>query len=152
MKDRKWPEALNTFRLAGYAKALISFVKYCPQVYLNYSRKSTHGWSIINILLDFTGGSLSIVQQVLDMCVSGLRGKGWSFFGSGDGFNIVKFFLGINACIFDIIFMIQHYGLYGNNRHPGGNDEAKPFIDQQANSENGRSDDRKSLNPVNPEI
>ena len=29
---------------------------------MNYRRKSTVGWSIGNILLDFTGGSLSILQ------------------------------------------------------------------------------------------
>ena len=28
--DGMWPEAYNTFRLAGYNKALISFVKYLP--------------------------------------------------------------------------------------------------------------------------
>jgi cystinosin len=33
---------------------------------LNRKRKSTTGWSIGNILLDFTGGTLSIVQLVLD--------------------------------------------------------------------------------------
>lgn len=30
------------------------------QVWLNYRRKSTVGWSIENILLDFTGGTLSL--------------------------------------------------------------------------------------------
>ena len=32
---------------------------------MNYRRKSTVGWSIGNILLDFTGGSLSILQMFL---------------------------------------------------------------------------------------
>ena len=32
---------------------------------MNYRRKSTIGWSIGNILLDFTGGSLSILQMFL---------------------------------------------------------------------------------------
>lgn len=91
------PVAFNSFRVAGYNKALITFLKYMPQVYLNYSRKSTAGWSIINIMLDFTGGSLSIVQQVIDMVYHGVNGEGWSFFGDGDGFNIVKFLLGVIA-------------------------------------------------------
>lgn len=91
------PEGFNSFRVAGYNKAAITFLKYIPQVYLNYSRKSTVGWSIINILLDFTGGSLSIFQQVIDMIYNGTNGDGWSFFGSGDGFNIIKFFLGVFA-------------------------------------------------------
>ncbi len=32
---------------------------------MNFRRKSTVGWSIGNVLLDFTGGSLSIVQMFL---------------------------------------------------------------------------------------
>ena len=56
-----FPKSYNTFRLGGYCKALITFVKYCPQVYLNFRRKSTVGWSIINIMLDLTGGSCSIL-------------------------------------------------------------------------------------------
>lgn len=110
------PVAFNTFRVAGYNKAIITFLKYCPQVWLNYTRKSTVGWSIMNIMLDFTGGSLSVLQQVIDMLYNGFTDGNWSFFGSGgDAFNIVKFMLGITAMFFDIIFMIQHFILY---RHP----------------------------------
>lgn len=32
---------------------------------MNYRRKSTEGWSIGNVLLDFTGGSLSMLQMFL---------------------------------------------------------------------------------------
>lgn len=110
------PTGLNSFRIAGYNKALITFCKYVPQVYLNYSRKSTVGWSISNIMLDFTGGSLSILQQVIDMIYHGATDGNWSFFGGGgDAFNIVKFLLGAIACFFDIIFMIQHFILYRNS-------------------------------------
>ncbi len=51
----------DTWLVMGYAKAAITFVKYCPQVYLNYKRKSTVGWSLANVMLDFTGGSLSLI-------------------------------------------------------------------------------------------
>ena len=34
-------------------------------MYLNYQRKSTVGWSIGNVLLDFTGGVFSILQMFL---------------------------------------------------------------------------------------
>ena len=114
----KLPVEFNSFRVGGYNKAIISFLKYIPQVYLNYSKKSTAGWSITNVLLDFTGGSLSILQQVIDMVYNGLNGDGYSFFGSGDGFNIVKFLLGAIACVFDIIFFIQHFILYRNSGDP----------------------------------
>lgn len=33
---------------------------------MNYQRKSTVGWSIGNILCDFTGGVFSVLQMVLD--------------------------------------------------------------------------------------
>jgi cystinosin len=91
----EFPSGYNTFKAAGYSKALITLLKYCPQVYLNYSRKSTVGWSIHNIMLDFTGGSLSILQQVIDMIYNGKTEGDWNFFGSGgDAFNVVKFMLG----------------------------------------------------------
>ena len=35
------------------------------QAWMNYRRKSTEGWSIGNILLDFTGGSFSLFQMFL---------------------------------------------------------------------------------------
>jgi cystinosin len=53
------PDSTNTFLMMGYAKAAITFVKYLPQVYLNWKRQSVDGFSIENVVLDFTGGSLS---------------------------------------------------------------------------------------------
>ena len=32
---------------------------------MNFRRKSTEGWSIGNVLLDFTGGSFSLLQMFL---------------------------------------------------------------------------------------
>ncbi|KAG0258884.1 hypothetical protein BG011_003020, partial [Mortierella polycephala] len=85
-------------------KLIISFIKYCPQVYINWASRSTVGWSIYNILLDFTGGVLSLAQLVLDAYISG----DWSGI-SGDP---VKFGLGFLSILFDLVFMIQHYVLY----------------------------------------
>ena len=103
--DQNW----GTIRLCGYCKAAITFIKYMPQVYLNWQRKSTVGWSIENVMLDFFGGAFSFSQLVVD---STARGKPL-FGGGGDqGFNIVKFLLSIFAMMFDIIFLIQHYVLY----------------------------------------
>ena len=39
----------------SYVKMTVTLIKYTPQALLNYRRKSTEGWSIGNILLDFTG-------------------------------------------------------------------------------------------------
>lgn len=35
------------------------------QAYMNFYYKSTEGWSIGNVLLDFTGGSFSLLQMFL---------------------------------------------------------------------------------------
>ncbi|KAG0063677.1 hypothetical protein BGZ90_002543 [Linnemannia elongata] len=99
----KWIDVLYYL---SYIKLGISFIKYCPQVYLNYASQSTVGWSIHNILLDFTGGALSIGQLVLDAYISG----DWSGI-SGDP---VKFGLGFLSIAFDLIFMTQHFILYRN--------------------------------------
>lgn len=86
-----------------------------PQVYMNYKRQSTVGWSIINVLLDFTGGSLSILQIFLD----GANTGSWNVFGGGGAFNVAKFCLGFLSMVFDIIFMIQHYVLYPQTKDTG---------------------------------
>lgn len=85
-------------------KLIISCLKYIPQVVLNFRHKSTVGWSIGNVLLDFTGGTLSVVQAFLDCSLSGQ----WS----GIAGDPVKFGLGFVSIVFDIIFMTQHYVLY----------------------------------------
>ena len=53
---------LDFLNYIAYIKLVISFIKYLPQAYMNYKRQSTVGWSIGNVLLDFTGGSFSIIQ------------------------------------------------------------------------------------------
>ena len=57
---------LAFFTFVSYVKLAISLTKYAPQVYLNCSLKSTVGWSIHNVLLDFTGGLLSVLQLIGD--------------------------------------------------------------------------------------
>lgn len=58
-----WLDFLNS---CSYIKLAITLIKYVPQAVMNYRRKSTAGWSIGNILLDFTGGSLSMLQMILN--------------------------------------------------------------------------------------
>lgn len=90
----------------GLMKVAIAFVKYIPQVYQNYKRRSTEGWSLENVLLDFIGGSLIITQIIIDWVDKG---------NSRDfrvGLNIAKFLLGILSVIFDLVFLVQHFCLY----------------------------------------
>lgn len=96
----------SVFRMMGIMKVAISFVKYCPQVYLNWKRKSTEGWSLGNVILDFTGGLLSFIQIFVDT----LNGESPDLFGSG--LNLAKFLLGLLTIFFDSIFLFQHYILY----------------------------------------
>lgn len=44
------------------------------QAYMNFRRKSTEGWSIGNVLLDFTGGSFSLLQMFLQSYNNGKPG------------------------------------------------------------------------------
>ncbi|XP_048416149.2 cystinosin-like isoform X2 [Stegostoma tigrinum] len=96
-----WLEYLYYF---SYIKLVITVIKYVPQAYMNCRRKSTIGWSIGNVLLDFTGGSFSIVQMFLQS----YNNDEWLLI-FGDP---TKFGLGLFSVLFDIFFMIQHYCLY----------------------------------------
>mmetsp|Transcript_13230 Transcript_13230/g.28086 ORF Transcript_13230/g.28086 Transcript_13230/m.28086 type:complete len:276 (-) Transcript_13230:78-905(-) len=95
----------------SFVKVGVSIVKYIPQVALNYQRKSTSGWQIWNILLDFSGGTLSIVQLVGDsMAEANAQGLPHSWTGIVG--NPAKLGLGMVSIFFDVIFMFQHYVLY----------------------------------------
>ena len=102
------PDSADTFLMMGYAKAAITFVKYLPQVYLNWKRQSTDGFSIENVILDFTGGALSLIQSAL-LTIA----LGEAFFGDG-AFNLVKFILSICSIFFDAIFFFQFWLYRGN--------------------------------------
>ena len=84
--------------------------KYIPQMWVNYKRKSTVGWSIYPMLMDFAGGWLSLAQLVIDSSLQ----HDWT----GITANPVKFGLSNVTIVFDIIFMLQHYVLYrGSDKH-----------------------------------
>ena len=73
---------------------------------MNARYQSTEGWSIGNILFDFLGGSLSLIQMFL----LAINYDDWSsILGS-----VTKLTLAIVSIIFDLIFIIQHYVLYRN--------------------------------------
>ncbi|XP_017417663.1 cystinosin homolog isoform X5 [Vigna umbellata] len=41
----------------------MTVIKYIPQAVMNFMRKSTEGWSIVNILLDFSGSVANYAQM-----------------------------------------------------------------------------------------
>ncbi|CAE7558865.1 unnamed protein product [Symbiodinium pilosum] len=95
---------LTFLTIIAEVKVVISVVKYCPQVWMNYKRKSTAGWTIYNVLLDLSGGFLSVAQLLLDASLS----DDWSKV-SGDP---AKLMLGNVSVFFDLIFIVQHFCLY----------------------------------------
>lgn len=104
------PSVGDLIVLMGMMKVAISFVKYIPQVFLNWQRKKTTGWSLENVLLDFTGGMLSFMQIFIDWAAAGATSQ---FTG---GLNIAKFLLAVVSIFFDLIFLFQHYVLYNPKR------------------------------------
>ena len=72
-------------------------------MHLNWRRRSTVGWNIDNVILDLSGGILSVAQLLIDGgCSSWTKVIG----------DPVKFGLGFASIVFDTIFLIQHYCLY----------------------------------------
>ncbi|CAG0881567.1 unnamed protein product, partial [Cyprideis torosa] len=95
---------LDFLYILGYIKLFITLIKYIPQVYFNYQRKSTCGWSIHTVLLDVTGGTFSITQMML----LAYNHDDW---GSVLG-DPTKLGLGFISISFDAVFIVQHYFLY----------------------------------------
>lgn len=95
---------LTCIYVLSYVKLVITVVKYIPQVWINYKSKSTEGFSIEGVWLDFSGGVLSILQMV----ILAYNFDDWlSLFG-----DFVKFWLGAISIGYDLILLFQHYILY----------------------------------------
>lgn len=96
-------------------QVFMTVIKYIPQAVMNFTRKSTDGFSIGNILLDFSGGLTNYAQMVVQSIDQG----SWvNFYG-----NIGKTLLSLVSIFFDIIFMCQHYVLY-----PGKKAQVSPKL------------------------
>lgn len=107
----------------SWVKLTVTVVKYMPQAWANYQRKSTVGWSIGQLNLDFIGGILSILQLIIDSSLQ----DDWS----GITGNPVKLGLGNVSIFFDVVFMTQHYVLYrqaGHEDNDSGSEE--PLLHQ----------------------
>ncbi|XP_053698760.1 cystinosin homolog [Sabethes cyaneus] len=105
---------LDFLYVLSYIKLSTTLVKYFPQAYINYKRKSTEGFSIVNRLLDIAGGLFGILQMVINA---------WNFDDwqsiTGDP---VKFGMGLFSILFDLVFIVQHYFLYRKQHVTGNND------------------------------
>ncbi|XP_054787336.1 cystinosin homolog isoform X1 [Prosopis cineraria] len=97
----------------------MTIIKYIPQAVMNFMRKCTEGWSIGNILLDFSGG----VGNYGQMFVQSIDQGSWANFSG----NIGKLMISLVSVSFDILFMIQHYLLYRHKK--GSNSNAPPEVE-----------------------
>ncbi|XP_024183312.1 cystinosin homolog isoform X2 [Rosa chinensis] len=85
-------------------QVFMTAIKYIPQAIFNFTRKSTVGFSIGNILLDFSGGVANYAQ----MGVQSIDQGSWvNFYG-----NMGKTLLSLISIFFDLLFMGQHFVLY----------------------------------------
>lgn len=77
---------LDFIYVMSYLKLVLTILKYIPQVHMNYVLKSTVGWHVQNVILDFIGGVLSITQLLMDAFskgdVSGIKGYRASHFSA----------------------------------------------------------------------
>ncbi|XP_040605042.1 cystinosin isoform X2 [Mesocricetus auratus] len=113
----KYPNGVNPvdindvfFSLHAVALTLIVILQCCLyEAYMNFYYKSTEGWSIGGVLLDFTGGSFSLLQMFLQS----YNNDQWTLI-FGDP---TKFGLGVFTIFFDVVFFIQHFCLY--RKKPG---------------------------------
>ena len=94
-------------------KVFVTLIKYIPQAFQNYRRKSTAGWSIYNILLDISGGSLSLLQMGLEA---------WNF-DVWTNSNPTKLALGMISIVFDLVFISQHYFFYRHRNQSSVNND-----------------------------
>ncbi|XP_061988634.1 cystinosin homolog [Rosa rugosa] len=89
-------------------QVFMTVIKYTPQAYMNFIRKSTDGLSIFFILLDLSGGVGSYAQ----MAVQSIDQDSWvNFYG-----NIGKTLLSLICVSFDLLFICQHYVLYPSKK------------------------------------
>ncbi|XP_055586712.1 cystinosin homolog [Uranotaenia lowii] len=95
---------LDFLYVLSYIKLSTVLIKYFPQAYVIYKRKTTEGFAIMTRVYDIAGGVFSVLQMLINA---------WNFDDwqsiSGDP---VKIGLGLFSIMFCMIFIVQHYILY----------------------------------------
>ena len=93
----------------SYLKMFSTLSKYLPQIYFNFRRKTTKGFSMDAMVLDFFGGLFLTAQQIVD-CMD--EGNMSPITG-----NLVKVLLGVFSMINNLILILQKliYGRRQNN-------------------------------------
>ncbi|XP_050942252.1 cystinosin homolog isoform X4 [Cucumis melo] len=89
-------------------QVFMTVIKYSPQAFLNFTRKSTVGFSIGNIVLDFSGGVATLAQ----MSVQSVDQGSWVNFLGNIGKPLLALTVLQVSIAFDLIFFYQHFVLY----------------------------------------
>lgn len=126
---------LSFIHVFSYIKIGISLVKYAPQAYMNWRRKSTAGYSPVNITLDFAGSTFLVLQLVL---LALNRSDIYSMIG-----NPAKFGVGFASWCFTSLFMVQNFILYRNNN--AGYENIVPTTDVEDHKDDMSSSDYYSI-------
>ncbi|KAH0984623.1 hypothetical protein GBA52_011800 [Prunus armeniaca] len=107
LPTHSWLWLINVF---NSIQVFMTVVKYTPQAFMNFMRKSTDGFSIGFYLLDFSGGVTNYAQ----MAVLSIDQDSWvNFFG-----NMGKVLLSLISISFDVLFMCQRFLLYPSKKAP----------------------------------
>lgn len=100
----------------SYMKVVITTAKYIPQVLMNMKRKSCVGWNIWNILLDISGGVLSLSQLVGDAIdlndVSSISGNSAKL-----GLSAVSIFFDVSYDHYSFIVLIFILNIITSHEH-----------------------------------
>ncbi|RZB46601.1 cystinosin homolog isoform X2 [Glycine soja] len=105
LPSQSWLWLISIFNII---QVVMTLIKYFPQAFMNFLRKSTDGFSIGTILLDFSGGIFNYSQMVVQSIDQG----SWvNFYG-----NIGKVLISLVTIFYDSILMCQHYVLYPENK------------------------------------
>jgi len=104
---------LSLLYACGWLKTTTSLIKYSPQFYLNWERKSTLGFAIGAIFFDLAGGVLMLTQQAISCKYDYDNGTvrpvwTWEPFSG----NCPKLFLGLITIFYDLAFLYQHFVMY----------------------------------------
>ncbi|XP_027359198.1 cystinosin homolog isoform X2 [Abrus precatorius] len=89
-------------------QVVMTVIKYFPQAFMNFLRKSTDGFSVGGVLLDFSGGVFNYSQMVVQSIDQGTL---VNFYG-----NTGKVLISLVTIVYDSILMCQHYMLYGDKK------------------------------------
>lgn len=97
---RRHYELVDVALIFGFVKVALGCIKYVPQAYHNYRRRSTHGFAISSVISDIFGALFCLAQLFLDAYIAKEYG--------GIFQPPTKLLLGLVVLFFGFVFIIQH--------------------------------------------